>query len=242
MKHIRVGEVWDLHKYAEKVYELGQRAPTQEFDSAVGDLIRCWDDLCNLLEKHGKQAAERRETVAVEGLEEGKVLGMTTAAVNAIDSARRHHMWEYRGDLPNNHEFLQSHVDNVVGLRTLKRRFNDFLDRERRCRRVEAIVRGTLEERFQGTLVFDPVLAVPEVDEFGDGDGSAYFRILIIFDGDQKHLDPGWTSGLIGRIEPMLIDAGIEEFPSPSFIEKSEWLSLNRKRRPHHPEASGATA
>ena len=241
MKQIQVSEVWDLHKYAEKVYALGQRAPTQEFASAVGHLIQSWDDLCNLLEEHGRQAAGRRETVSVEGLEEGKVLGMTTAAVNGIDSARRHHMWEYGGDLPNRHEHFEPDF-NVVGLRTLKSRFNDFLDRERRCRRVEIIVRGTLEDRFKGTLVFDPVLAVPEIDEFGDGDGSAYFRILIIFDGDQKQLDPGWTSGLIGRIRPKLIDAGIEEFPSPSFIGKSELSSLNRKQPPHHPEASGATA
>ena len=241
MRYLDVSKVWDLHKYAEKTHALGQRAPTQEFDSAVGHLILCWDDLCNLLEEHGRQAAERRETFYVEGLHRGEALGMTKAAVYAIDSARRHHMWEYLGDLPNEREFFQSDV-NVVGLSTLKRRFNDFLDRERRCRRVEIIVRETLDDRFKGTLVFDPVLAVPEIDEFGGGDGSAYFRILIIFDGDQKQLDPGWTSGLIGRIEPKLIDAGIEEFPSPSFIEKSEWLSLNRKRRPQHPEASGATA
>ena len=32
MKHIQVNEVRDLYKYAEKTYELGQRAPTQEFD------------------------------------------------------------------------------------------------------------------------------------------------------------------------------------------------------------------
>ena len=134
MKQIQVSEVWDLHKYAEKVYALDQPVLTKEFDSAVGDLIRCWDDLCNLLEEHGRQAAGRRETVSVEGLEEGKVLGMTTAAVNAIDSARRHHGWKYRGNLPNNHEFLQSHVNNIVGLQTLMRRFNDFLDRERRYR------------------------------------------------------------------------------------------------------------
>lgn len=247
MKQIQVSKVWDLYKYAKKTHALGQRTPTQEFDSqkfdsAVGHLIRYWDDLCNLLEEHGRQAAERRETmVSVDGLDEAEALGETKAAVYAIDSARRHHMWEYRGDLPNEREFLQSDV-NVVGLSTLKRRFNDFLDQERRCRRVEIIVRETLEDRFKGTFVFDPVLAVPEVDEFGGGDGSAYFRILIIFDGDQKQLDPGWTSGLIGRIEPKLTDAGIEEFPSPSFIEKSEWLSLNRKRRPHHPEASDATA
>lgn len=243
MRHIRDNvirdKIRDLHKYAEKTYALGQRTPTQEFDSAVGHLILYWDDLCNLLEEHGRQAAERRETVSVEGLHEA--LSMMEAAVYAIDSARRHHMWEYRGDLPNEHECFQHDV-NVEGLSTLKRRFNAFMEQERRYRRVEIIVRETLEDRFKGTFVFDPVLAVPAIDEFGGGDGSAYLRIVIIFDGDRKQLDPGWTSGLIGRIEPKLIDAGIEEFPSPSFIEKSEWLSLNRKRRSPHHEASGATA
>ena len=241
MRHIEVNEVRDLHRCAEKTKALGQRSPTQEFDSAVGHLIRSWGDLCNRLEDIGREAAESRETIFVKGLDEAGALGEAKAAVYAMDSARRHHMWEYQGDLPNEHELLQSDV-NVVGLQTLKRRFNDFLDQERRCRRVEIIVRETLEDRFKGTFVFDPVLAVPEVDEFGGGDGSAYFRILIIFDGDQKQLDPGWTSGLIGRIRPKLIDAGIEEFPSPSFIGKSELSSLNRKRPPHHPEASGATA
>ena len=136
MKHIQVSKVWDLHKYAEKTYALGQRAPTQEFDSAVGHLIRCWDDLCSLLEERGRQAAERWETVSVDGLDEAEALGKTKAAVYAIDSARRHHSWKYRGDLPSERKFLQSDV-NVVGLLVLKRRFNDFLDQERRHGDVE---------------------------------------------------------------------------------------------------------
>ena len=37
---------------------------------------------------------------------------------------------------------------------------------------------------------------------------------------------------------PWLIAAGIEQFPSPSFVEKSEWLSLYRKWQRRHPEAS----
>ena len=239
MKHLHVKEVRDLYKYAEEAYGLGQKTPTRKLDSAVSRLIRSWNGLCNLLEQHGQRAAERRETVSVEDLHD--TLGMTEAAAGAIDSARRHHMWEYPGDLPNQHESLQ-HDSHVVGLVTLKRRFNAFMEREHRYRRAEAIVRETLEDRFKQELVFDPVLVVPAVDEFGDGDGSTYLRVLIIFDGDQEQLDPGWTSGLIGHIEPKLVDAGIEEFPSPSFIERSEWLSLYRWRRPPHPELSGATA
>ena len=239
MKHIQVKEIQDLHKHADEVYKLALQTPTQEFNSAVSRLVWCWDGLCNVLEKHGRRAAKIRETVSVEDLHDA--LGMTEAAVGAVDSARTHHKWEYRGELPNERECLQDDY-YVVGLLTLKRMLNAFMERERRYRRVETIVREVLEDRFKEKFVFDPVLVVPAVDEFGDGDGSAYLRILIIFDGDQKQLDPGWTSGLIGRIEPKLIDAGIEEFPSPSFIEKSEWLSLNRRRRPPQLEVSGATA
>ena len=67
MTQIQVRQVWELHKYAEKTheleektYKLGQRAPTQEFDSAVDHLIRYWDDLCNLLEEHGRLTTEHK--------------------------------------------------------------------------------------------------------------------------------------------------------------------------------------
>ena len=94
--------------------------------------------------------------------------------------------------------------------------------------KVAEIVRETLTERFADELVFDPIRVIPAVDEYGDGDGQPYLRIMIVFDGDQKALDPRWTSGLIRRIRPKLLEAGVEEFPSPSFVEKSEWPRLQR--------------
>ncbi len=94
--------------------------------------------------------------------------------------------------------------------------------------KVAEIVRKTLEERFADEFVFDPIRVIPTVDEYGDGDGQTYLRIMIVFDGDQEGLDPHWTSGLIRRIRPKLIEAGVGEFPSPSFITKSEWPRLER--------------
>lgn len=94
--------------------------------------------------------------------------------------------------------------------------------------KVAEIVRETLAERFAGEFKFDPIRVIPAVDEHGDGDGEPYLRIMIVFDGDQEALDPRWTSGLIRRIRPKLIEAGVEEFPSPSFVEKSEWPRLER--------------
>ena len=39
-------------------------------------------------------------------------------------------------------------------------------------------------------------------------------------------LDPDWTAGLIPRIRPKLQEESIDEFPSPSFIEESEWNAI----------------
>ena len=102
-----------------------------------------------------------------------------------------------------------------------------MLNQERRDE-VAKIVRETLTERFADEFIFDPISVIPAVDEFGDGDGEPYLRIMIVFDGDQEALDPHWTSGLIRRIRPKLIEAGVEEFPSPSFVKKSEWPRLER--------------
>ena len=99
--------------------------------------------------------------------------------------------------------------------------------------KVKSIVMDTLLERFAGEVVFDDVVVEHAVDDFGDGDGSDYLRILIIHDGNHVPLDPSWTSGLIRRIRPKLLEAGIEEFPSPGFIGRAEW-----KR--YHPEAAAS--
>ena len=94
--------------------------------------------------------------------------------------------------------------------------------------RVADIVRETLAERFTDELEFNPIEVIPAVDEYGGGDGETYLRIFIVFDGYQKALDLHWTSSLIRRIRPKLRDAGVDEFPSPSFVEKSEGPRLER--------------
>ena len=103
---------------------------------------------------------------------------------------------------------------------------------------VRKIMRETLAERFtDDEFVFDPIVVVPTVDEWGpDSDGSTYLRILVVFEGDWKKLDPGWTGSLIRRIRPKLIEAGIEEFPGPGFVGKTEWRSQLKKFRRLHPD------
>ncbi len=103
---------------------------------------------------------------------------------------------------------------------------------------VRKIMRETLAERFtDDEFIFDPIVVVPTVDEWGpDSDGSTYLRILVVCDGDWKQVKPGWTGSLISHVRSKLIEAGIEEFPSPEYIDKSEWRSLFKKFRRLHPD------
>ena len=90
--------------------------------------------------------------------------------------------------------------------------------------KVIVIVRDMLEERFAGEFIFDPIVVLPEIDEYGDD----YLDIIIVFAGDQANLDPSWTMRFIRRIHLQLLDAGIDAFPVPSFVVKSEWKDMER--------------
>lgn len=90
---------------------------------------------------------------------------------------------------------------------------------------VGEIVREMLDERFAGDFVFDPIRVIPTE---GYRDGEPYLKIMIVFDGDQRRLDPGWTGHLTGRLRRKLTELGIEDFPITYFIEKSEWPWMSR--------------
>ena len=96
---------------------------------------------------------------------------------------------------------------------------------------VRTLVAEDLNGRFGDEFVFDPILV--ETREGYDGD--EYFHLNIIFDGDQQRLDPHWTGGLVTRVLPRLQEQGIDTWPSPHFIEKSEWdayvREMNRRKR-----------
>ena len=93
--------------------------------------------------------------------------------------------------------------------------------------KISEIIRDDLVSRFGGEFVFDPIVSEMDVNY----DGEDYIQIWIVFDGDQARLDPQWTYGLITRIRPKLIDCGLPYFPSPGFVEKSEWLDFRKRYR-----------
>ena len=107
----------------------------------------------------------------------------------------------------------------------------------------EVIKRIVRDDLLQGHpagsgISFGPIEVVEEADDFGDGDGQPYLRILIVYDGDQQRLNFSWLAGLITRVSSKLTDAGIDEFPNPSFIEKTEWQHMLPELQRLHPGVS----
>ncbi len=85
--------------------------------------------------------------------------------------------------------------------------------------KVADLVRQDLEERVGDKLAFDPILVFNRVDH----DDDDYLDIIIVYEGDSKHLDFDTTIGLVRRITPQLLELGVPWPPGKSFIDKSEW-------------------
>lgn len=86
------------------------------------------------------------------------------------------------------------------------------------AQQVERITLKALYEKYPEGFVFDPIIITRETDYIT---GEAYLEIQVVYDGDYKNLDPGWS--LYRRIEPGLLEMGYDDIPSWLFCEKSEW-------------------
>ena len=92
---------------------------------------------------------------------------------------------------------------------------------------IVKMVYEDLAGRFKGEMEFGPIDIQQEIDQYGD----PYLHIRIVFDGDQGKLDSKWTSGLIARLLPQLVDLGIKHVPHTSFFGKADWEVVKEKIR-----------
>lgn len=57
-----------------------------------------------------------------------------------------------------------------------------------------------------------------------DDEHDTYLDITIAFNADDPaDCEPGWLVAFLTELRTSLIQAGIEEFPVPSYLLKSEW-------------------
>ena len=116
--------------------------------------------------------------------------------------------------------------------RSVHQSFRDFGKRPITPRevieKVEGLVRKDLEGRFKDEFVFDPIIVNPEVDHYGD----EFLHIYIIFEGDQKKLDPRWTNGIERRLLGQLTEEESPLWAGHSFISRSEWKGIYKEQIP----------
>ena len=120
----------------------------------------------------------------------------------------------------------------MSGSSSVHQSFRDFGKRpttpQEVIEKVEGLVREDLEGRFRDEFVFDPIIVNPELDHYGD----EFLHIYIIFDGDQKKLDPKWTVGIERRLFQGLQEGELPHTPGHSFIERTEWKEIHDEQIP----------
>ena len=91
--------------------------------------------------------------------------------------------------------------------------------------KFKSLINALLKERFEEEFTFDPIVVIPRIDH----EGRSYLHTYIVFDGDQRKLDPRWTMRLSSRVWPQAEELGFDAIPVQSFVEKSEWPKLERQ-------------
>ncbi len=90
---------------------------------------------------------------------------------------------------------------------------------------IRDLIRDVLRERFAGELEFGPIVVLPRFDD----DGEEYLHSYIVFDGDQKKLDPTWTLRLSKLLWAKAEKLGYPGIPIQLFVKRSEWPALEKK-------------
>ena len=98
--------------------------------------------------------------------------------------------------------------------------------------KVQKLIGQSLQERFKGDLVFDPIVVQP----LKDSEGEEYLDIFIIYEGPYEKLDPGWTVGMGMRLGEELLELGISRVPSYSFVPRRDWEKLFKGKHPRADE------
>ena len=95
------------------------------------------------------------------------------------------------------------------------------------------LVRQALEERFKDDLVFDPIVVEPIIGHYGD----EYLDTFVVYQGEYKKLDPGWTLTLPRLLEPEMIRLGVSTVPFFSYVPKDEWEEVFHCEHPRANES-----
>lgn len=95
------------------------------------------------------------------------------------------------------------------------------------------LVRNALEERFKDDLTFESIVVEPFIGHYGD----EYLDTFVVYRGEYKKLDPGWTITLPRLLEPEMARLGVSTVPIFSYVPKNEWEEVFHSEHPRANES-----
>jgi hypothetical protein len=96
---------------------------------------------------------------------------------------------------------------------------------------VRSIARGLLDDHYGDGFATD--IEVHREESMADDEHDTYLDITIAFDAeDPKDCEPAWLATFLTELRTSLMERGIEEFPVPSYLLKSEWDQIKEGSGP----------
>ena len=86
-------------------------------------------------------------------------------------------------------------------------------------KKINGIVRRIVNAEMPAGLSVEDVCVVAHEDELGDETVFVY----VVYNGNYKKLDPGWTTSLPRRVYEQLTEDELDTVVFKYFIHKSEW-------------------
>lgn len=88
------------------------------------------------------------------------------------------------------------------------------------AKKIEALFRGHLERKFQGTgLKFDPIVVEPSYDQHDRNT----FRVTVVYDGDYSLLKPGSLNSISTAMLDEYEAMGIYTTVPDGYMSREEW-------------------
>lgn len=90
---------------------------------------------------------------------------------------------------------------------------------------VTSIARRMLDGHYGGGFAKD--IEVRREESMADDEHDTFLDITISFEAeDPKECDPEWLVTFLTELRTSLVEVGIDEFPVPSYLLKSEWQQV----------------
>ena len=92
--------------------------------------------------------------------------------------------------------------------------------RQRRDVQVPDIIKKQLRDQLGAVRIISV-----NVEEENDPDGDPVLHVIVVYETEDRELDPSRLSGLLRHLRPALSEHGEDRFPVMSFIDREDYAA-----------------